>query len=438
VSDPTEKLDVGGVASFNGIKVGGNGTDIDSTFLGANSIMTFKNNGTEHMRIDNSGRVGIGTTNPTSKMVVDVGNNLPAASGNMDTGVVLQSNSGSHALNMGASATEGYSWINAAYANNSSIASSLVLMTGAQERMRIAPAGNVCISGDDAYGAGLRVAGSPSDAANYSLITSSPAVGLAAGSTQNMAYFANGRSGISANDGLKITSRRDTTAPGIGNWETESFLIERNVDNVAPQASLAFGNKSLTAATNGVDRLTIDSLGNVLIGTARPLGGTENLAVGTNIYSNGTFINSKSAVDANVYLCKTGQINGEYLQFARDGSDIGNISYNGSSMLMNTTSDERLKKNIAPAGSALDVIKGIEVVSHDWTDDSKTHVEWGVLAQQVNGFLPSAVTEGSEDVNDNPWMVSRDSFVIPMLKAMQEQQAMIEALKAEVEALKNA
>jgi hypothetical protein len=253
-----------------------------------------------------------------------------------------------------------------------------------------------------------------------------------------MAYFANGRSGSSANDGLKIYSRRNTTAPGIGSWETESFVIERNVDNVAPMASLAFGNKSLTAATNGVDRLTIDPFGNVLIGTARPLGGTENLAVGTDIYSNGTFINSKSAVDANVYLCKTGQINGEYLQFARDGSDIGNLSYNGSTLNLNTTSDERLKKNIAPAGSALDVIKGIEVVSHDWTDDSKTHVEWGVLAQQVNGFLPSAVTEGSEDVNDKPWMVSKDSFVIPMLKAMQEQQVMIEALKAEVEALKNA
>ena len=86
----------------------------------------------------------------------------------------------------------------------------------------------------------------------------------------------------------------------------------------------------------------------------------------------------------------------------------------------------------------MDAIKGIEVVSHDWTDESKTHVEWGVLAQQVNSFLPSAVTEGSEDVNDKPWMVSRDSFVIPMLKAMQEQQAMIETLQAEVAALKGA
>jgi len=35
-------------------------------------------------------------------------------------------------------------------------------------------------------------------------------------------------------------------------------------------------------------------------------------------------------------------------------------------------------------------------------------------------------------------MVSKDSFVIPMLKAMQEQQAMIETLQAEVAALKGA
>jgi hypothetical protein len=176
----------------------------------------------------------------------------------------------------------------------------------------------------------------------------------------------------------------------------------------------------------------------IVVGATSAIGTAENAKTGVTLYQGGAISNSRNSALPNVFLSKIGQLNGEYLQFARDGNDIGNIDYNGSVMRLNTTSDERLKKNIAPAGSALDVIKGIEVVSHDWTDDSKTHVEWGVLAQQVNGFLPSAVTEGSEDVNDKPWMVSKDSFVIPMLKAMQEQQVMIEALKAEVEALKNA
>ena len=102
-------------------------------------------NDTEAMRISSSGNVGIGTNNPTSKMVVEVGNNEPASSGNMDTGMVVQSGNGSRALNMGGSNTGGYNWINSAYANNSSVSANLVLMTGAQERARIDTSGNLLV-----------------------------------------------------------------------------------------------------------------------------------------------------------------------------------------------------------------------------------------------------------------------------------------------------
>ena len=99
----------------------------------------------ESMRIDSSGNVGIGTSSIGGKFTVDSSNIMPAASGAMNTGVIFQAGGASQALNLGSSTTNNISWINAAYSNNSGVASNLAFMTGASERMRIDSSGNVGI-----------------------------------------------------------------------------------------------------------------------------------------------------------------------------------------------------------------------------------------------------------------------------------------------------
>ena len=80
------------------------------------------------------------------------------------------------------------------------------------------------------------------------------------------------------------------------------------------------------------------------------------------------------------------------------------------------SSDERLKKNILKTDKdALDILRNIEIVSYDWIETGK-HVNVGVIAQQVEKFIPEAV-----DVSDKGlYSVKNDVFIPYLIRAMQQ------------------
>lgn len=99
-----------------------------------------------------------------------------------------------------------------------------------------------------------------------------------------------------------------------------------------------------------------------------------------------------------------------------------------------TPSDSRLKDNLTPITNPVDKIKSLRGVEFDW--NSGEHVgthDVGLIAQDVEAVLPEAVTTQEDGYKNLAY-----TKVIPLLvEAMKEQQTMIEALRAEIELLKN-
>jgi hypothetical protein len=97
-------------------------------------------------------------------------------------------------------------------------------------------------------------------------------------------------------------------------------------------------------------------------------------------------------------------------------------------------SDSRLKDNITPISTPVDKIKSLRGVEFDWNSGEQvgTH-DVGLIAQDVEAVLPEAVTTQEDGYKNLAY-----TKVIPLLvEAMKEQQTMIEALRAEIELLKN-
>jgi len=118
---------------------------------------------------------------------------------------------------------------------------------------------------------------------------------------------------------------------------------------------------------------------------------------------------------------------------------VGSITYNGSLVLYNTTSDQRLKTNIINAPSALSKINSIQIRSFDWIETGN-HIDFGVIAQELEQVAPETVTQG-EDKEDGSikraWAVDTSVLVPAMIKSIQEQQALIESLTTRLTALEN-
>ncbi|WP_347356891.1 tail fiber domain-containing protein [Bdellovibrio sp.] len=161
-----------------------------------------------------------------------------------------------------------------------------------------------------------------------------------------------------------ITSK-PTTLAGYG--ITDAVLL----GGQAAAVSLGSTNANdLSFKTNNLARMTINSSGNVGIGTASPA----------------------SALHV-----------------------VGDIQFTGT---LTDISDRRLKKNIKPISSSLELIRKIPVYSYVMRDDPNERTEYGVMAQDMMVILPDLVKR--VDLNGNYYGVNYIGLIPWTIGALQQ------------------
>ena len=126
--------------------------------------------------------------------------------------------------------------------------------------------------------------------------------------------------------------------------------------------------------------------------------------------------------------------------FYFNGGSVGTITTNGTSTAYNTTSDYRLKENVAPMTGALAKNELLNPVTYKWKADGSDGQ--GFIAHELQSVFPDAVTgeKDAVDADGNPQYQGVDtSFLVGHLVAcVKELKAELDSVKAELATLKGA
>jgi hypothetical protein len=199
------------------------------------------------------------------------------------------------------------------------------------------------------------------------------------------------------------------------------------------KGALTFCTRDVTTDTAPTERMRIDSSGNLLVGTTvnTPVSGLALKGLGF-----GSDFTTSTAIGIN-----TTNTSGTsyFLGFARGQTICGSISSAGANSTSYTTSsDYRLKEDIAPMTGALAKVALLKPVTYKWKTDGSNGQ--GFIAHELAEVEAGCVIGEKDgvDAEGNPKYQGIDtSFLVATLTAaIQEQQAIIIQLQADVATLK--
>lgn len=249
--------------------------------------------------------------------------------------------------------------------------------------------------------------------------------------------------------GAKVQASIQTTAQSSsgGNSKLEFFVTDTAngtlFKTLSFQGAGTNTTQTLLYSGGGTEAMRIDSSGNLLVGATSGADGRIKIDGTLNAVNCAVWAKNSAGASSGTYVCWNAATSGnnQFIDFYTEtaATSRGSLYYDraANQTKLLATSDQRLKENIVDAPAALPVVSQIKVRQYDWKETGSTNI--GFVAQELHQVVERAVAVGEDNEDGSikrPWGVDNVTLVPYLVKAIQEQQAIITALQADVAALK--
>jgi hypothetical protein len=413
-----------GFIAFQDSGTSGALTDGNVAIGAISNDLAFRSGGATRMRLDSAGNLGLGVTPSawSSGKVVEIGNVGNAVWGNSPANVYLTENA----------------YYDGAWKYGVTAGAATYQLNQNSHVWSIAPSGT---------------AGNAITFTQAMTLDASGNLGVGTTSPQKRVHSVSAGTGL--NEVLRVGNSQ-ANGGGVGvkigfqpnNDFVSNGLIGASISAVNTSGSagndiaLVFGTGSGGSES---ERARIDSSGNLLVGTtsAYSSGATPHLFVSAN--TAGSYIavfKNANATPGCLILDLSADPNNGSDTYIATGQNRFKVLSNGNVQNTNNSygaiSDVKLKENIADATPKLADLMQVKVRNYNLIGETTRQI--GVVAQELETVFPLMVDESFDrdaegnDLGTTTKSVKYSVFVPMLIKAMQEQQAIIESLKARLDA----
>jgi hypothetical protein len=221
-------------------------------------------------------------------------------------------------------------------------------------------------------------------------------------------------------------STSEHTVLGAG----DGLVIGATGAATASNNAIRFFTSNTNSSNTPTERARIDSSGTLLVGRST-----------TSVSTNGVRVDPDGALFASISAAET-----SYVYNTAAAAYRFYVNAAGTVFATNTTisaiSDQRLKENVQDLDVGLDAVMSLKPRKFDWKDGKGKDIKGdrGWIAQEFEQVFPDMIDEWKDPSPDGeePYKSVRAELIPVLVKAIQEQQAIITALTARVEALEGA